>query len=100
MLEYLVDELGMDVNAIDDSIKIADDGRGQTGRSLNYAIMYGHVEEIKWLLHRGANPDAKTPLGLSARDYAKILPPSHELYRLLVQPKDQDGDQRIVNQEL
>lgn len=82
MLEYLVG-LGLDVNASDDAIKIADDGRGQHGTPLQYADMWGRVEEAKWLLSKGADPDKKTPYGISARDRAKRLPPKHELAILL-----------------
>ncbi|KAF2735294.1 ankyrin, partial [Polyplosphaeria fusca] len=55
MLEYLLG-LGLDINAMDDAIKIADDGRGQHGTPLQYAVMWGRVEEAKWLLERGADP--------------------------------------------
>jgi ankyrin repeat protein len=90
MLEYLVDEVGIDANALDDAIKIADDGRGQTGTPLNYAVKYGHVEEVKWLLDRGADPDTKTPWGASARLYASRLPPDHAVSVLLaeLEPKN------------
>jgi ankyrin repeat protein len=90
MLEYLVDELGIDVNALDDAIKIADDGRGQTGTPLHYAIKCGLIEEVRWFLSRGANPDAKTPWGISARDRAKRLPPDHAIYVLFaeLEPKN------------
>jgi ankyrin repeat protein len=79
MMEYLVGTLGMDVNAMDDPIKIAPDGRGQRGTPLMYAVYWGRVEEAKWLLSNGADPDRKTPWGSSARDLAKRLPPIHEL---------------------
>jgi ankyrin repeat protein len=79
MLEYLVDELGIDVNALDDAIKISDDGRGQTGTTLHYAVECGHVEEVKWLLGRGADPDVKRPWGISPRDFAGRLPPGHAI---------------------
>jgi ankyrin repeat protein len=77
VLEYLVDELGIDVNALDDAIKIANDGHGQKGTPLHYAVQCGHVEEVKWLLGRGTDPDAKTPWSISARDYANRLLPGH-----------------------
>lgn len=79
MLEYLVDELGIDVNALDDAVKIADDGRGQTGTPLHYAVKYGHIEEVKWHLGRGTDPDTKTPWGISARYQANYLPPGHAI---------------------
>ncbi|KAF1967209.1 ankyrin [Bimuria novae-zelandiae CBS 107.79] len=90
MLEYLVDELGIDVNAMDDAIKIYDQGQGQTGTPLYYAVKCGHFEEVKWLLDRGADPDLKTTWGgYSARDQAKILPPGHAIRVLFedLQPK-------------
>ena len=48
MMEYLVDELGMDVNAQDDGIMIAPSGLGQKGTPLAYAIYWKRVEEAKW----------------------------------------------------
>jgi ankyrin repeat protein len=94
MLEYLVDQLGIDVNALDDAIKLAPDGRGQTGTPLHYAVKCGHVEEVKWLLKRGADPDTKTPWGISARDQAITLPPGHAVSVLLAQlrPKSRRED--------
>lgn len=79
MMEYLVCTLGLDVNAMDDAIKIAPDGRGQRGTPLMYAVHWGRVEEAKWLLEHGADPDLKTPWGISARDMAKRLPSTSEL---------------------
>jgi ankyrin repeat protein len=79
MLEYLVDELGLDVNALDDAIKIVEDGRGRTGTPLHYAIKCGHVEEVKWLLGRGVEPDRKPPWGVSPRDQANRFPPGHAI---------------------
>ncbi|KAF2277837.1 ankyrin [Westerdykella ornata] len=78
MLEYLVG-LGLDINAMDD----ADDGLGQHGTPLQHAVTWRRVEEAKWLLDRGADPDKKNPWGISARDQVKRLPPSHELAILL-----------------
>lgn len=86
MLEYLVG-LGLDINAMDDAIKICDDGRGQRGSPLMYAIVYGRVEEARWLLEHGADPDLKTPYGVSAKDRAKIHPAEHELWTLLRDPR-------------
>ncbi|KAF2108166.1 ankyrin repeat-containing domain protein [Lophiotrema nucula] len=79
MLEYLVG-LGLDVNAMDDAIKVADDdaGRGQWGSPLQYSIKWGRVEEARWLLDHGADPDLKTPWGGSPRDRVKRrFPPDH-----------------------
>jgi ankyrin repeat protein len=82
MLEYLVG-LGLDVNAVDDAIKIADDGRGQHGAPLEYAVMWGRVREARWLLEHGADPDKKT-WGRSARDRVNSpnLPSDHGLKAL------------------
>jgi hypothetical protein len=83
MLEYLVG-LGLDINAMDDAIKIADDGRGQRGTPLHYAIVWGRVEETKWLLEHGADPDKKPTWGISARDRAKKkYPAEHKILMLL-----------------
>ncbi|KAH8726150.1 ankyrin repeat-containing domain protein [Phaeosphaeriaceae sp. PMI808] len=82
MLEYLVG-LGLDVNAMDDAIKIADDGRGQVGTPLQYAVLWGRMEEAKWLLDRGADPDKKTPYGISARDRVKKFAAEDKLAILL-----------------
>jgi hypothetical protein len=85
MLEYLVDELGIDVNTLDDAIKLANDGRGHTGPPLHCAIKCGHVEEVQWLLDRGANPHAKTPWSISAIDYKNRLPPGHAIRVVLTE---------------
>ena len=85
MLKYLVDELGLDVNSVDDAIAFSTDGRGQMGTPLHYAIECGHVEEVKWLLSRGADPDLKPSWGISARDSAKRLPPSHAISALFAE---------------
>lgn len=66
MMEYLV-SLGLDVDAMDDAIKIAEDDRGQHGMPLQYAIRHGRMEEAECLLKNGANPD-KGSHGSTARD--------------------------------
>lgn len=83
MLEYLVG-LGLDTNGMDDAIKIADDGRGQHGSPLHYAVLWGRVKEAKWLLEHGADPDKKAAWGISARDQAKKkYPAEHDMSVLL-----------------
>ncbi|CAO2658406.1 Nn.00g061290.m01.CDS01 [Neocucurbitaria sp. VM-36] len=82
MLEYLVG-LGLDVNSLDDAITIGVDGRGRIGTPLHYAVRWGRVEEAKWLLAKGADPDKMSSYGFSARDEAKRLLPQHELAVLL-----------------
>ncbi|KAF1830508.1 ankyrin [Decorospora gaudefroyi] len=82
MLEYLVG-LGLDVNALDDARTIPEDARGRTGTPLTYAIQWSRVEEARWLLEHGADPDKKSTFGWSARDQAKSMargmPPDHEM---------------------
>lgn len=82
MLEYLV-RLGLDVNSMDDAITIPANGRGRVGTPLQYAVLWGRVEEAKWLLNKGADPDKTSSSGSSARSRAKRLPPNHELSILL-----------------
>jgi len=82
MLEYLVG-LGLDVNALDTGETTAPDGRGRTGTPLQYDVLWGCVEEAKWLLDRGADPDKTSCFGVSARDRAKRLPLGHEISVLL-----------------
>lgn len=71
MMEYLLG-LGLDINAMDDAIEIAPDGRGQVGTPLQYAVLWHRVEEAKWLLGRGADPD-KQAHSISARDRVNRL---------------------------
>ncbi|KAF2820610.1 ankyrin [Ophiobolus disseminans] len=85
MLEYLVDELGIDVNALDTAIEIAPDGRGQTGTPLHYAIKFGNVEIVKWLLNKGTDPDKKLPWGRSARELVNRVPPGHAICALFAE---------------
>jgi ankyrin repeat protein len=93
MMRYLVEELGLDINAVDDAIKIADDGRGQVGTPLQYAIRFGRVEEAKWLLAKGADPDKRNQSGRSAREDAERLPEGYELKELLRNAGRQRGQQ-------
>jgi ankyrin repeat protein len=83
MMRYLVEDLGLDINAVDDAIKIADDGREQVGTPLQYAIRFSRVEEAKWLLAKGADPDKRNQSGRSAREDAERLPEGYELKDLL-----------------
>ncbi|KAF1999813.1 ankyrin [Amniculicola lignicola CBS 123094] len=82
MLRYLLG-LGLDINGMDDAIKIGDDGRGQRGSPLMYAIYWGRTIEAKWLLEHGADPDRKTPWGISARDQVRRYPAEHRMSVLL-----------------
>lgn len=66
-----------------DAITIEADGRGRIGTPLQYAVMWGRVEEAKWLLDKGADPDKTSSYGTSARDRLKRLRPDHELSILL-----------------
>jgi ankyrin repeat protein len=83
MLQYLV-ELGIDINALDDAIPSPQNIGRHHGTPLSYTVMLGRVEETKWLLAKGADPDKKSSYGFSARDEAKSFPPSHELAVLLL----------------
>ncbi|KAF2732144.1 ankyrin [Polyplosphaeria fusca] len=56
MLEYL-DGFGLDVNALDDGVFL---GWHQRGTPLHYAVMWGNVEEAKWLIGKGADPDKRS----------------------------------------
>jgi ankyrin repeat protein len=82
MLEYLVG-LGIDINAMDDKIRTTGYGCPYDGTPLSYAVKWVCVEETKWLLEHGADPDKKSVQGFSARDQAKMLPRNHELALLL-----------------
>jgi hypothetical protein len=79
---YLVG-LGLDINTLDDANMTSGDYSRRQGTPLVYAIRWGRVEEAKWLLANGADPDKKSTYGLSARDEARSLPPNHELAVLL-----------------
>lgn len=70
MLKYLLG-LGLDPNAIDDGIRVAEDRRGQHGSPLQYAIIWGRREEAKWLLEHGADPDRVILFGWSTREHVK-----------------------------
>ncbi|KAH7083451.1 ankyrin repeat-containing domain protein [Paraphoma chrysanthemicola] len=83
MLEYLVNDLGFDVNGMDDMIEITSGGRACDGTPLSYAVRGGCVEEAQWLLAHGADPDIKSNFGISARMHAQRLPRDHELVALL-----------------
>ncbi|KAF2004145.1 hypothetical protein P154DRAFT_519695 [Amniculicola lignicola CBS 123094] len=78
MLEYLYG-FGLDINGIDNTLKISDDGRAQTGSPLMYAVNWGRVEEARWLLEHGADPERRTPWGASARGNLRWCPAKDEL---------------------
>lgn len=87
MLEYLLG-LGVDINGMDDPMRLANDGRGRSGSPLHYALEYsGDREVIKWLLEHGADPHLKTPWGgMSPRERAERFSPSDpEVLALLQQ---------------
>ncbi|ORX94100.1 ankyrin repeat-containing domain protein [Clohesyomyces aquaticus] len=77
MMEYLIG-LGVDVNGLDQKSNHA-----QYGTPLQCAIKWGKVEEGKWLLRNGADPDKKSQWGSSARDYAARWAKYNELGTLL-----------------
>ncbi|KAF2036802.1 ankyrin [Setomelanomma holmii] len=82
MLEYLVG-LGIDVNAMDDAIRTEGYGCAYDGTPLSYAVKWGGVEETRWLLQHGADPDKKSIYGVSAKDQAMRLPSDHLVAVLL-----------------
>jgi hypothetical protein len=67
MLEYLLG-LGLDINAEDGVGDAVIRGGGRQGSPLQYAVVWGRVEEARWLLDKGADPDRKSRFGVSARD--------------------------------
>lgn len=85
MLNYLVNELDLDINAMDDIVRVAPDGRGQLGTPLDYATRHRNVAEVRWLLEYGPNPDLTGPFERTARDRAKKeLGPNHEIVTMLL----------------
>lgn len=75
MMEYLVDEVGLDVNGNDDAIALGQWANGENagcrGTPLMYAVLWRKHEEARWLVSRGADPDMAQPGtgGSSCRDY-------------------------------
>jgi ankyrin repeat protein len=57
MLQYLVEELNLDINGLDYALTIPEDCRGREGTPLHYALYMGNYEVAKWLLEHGADPD-------------------------------------------
>lgn len=82
MMEYLLG-LGLDVNAIDDAARRGAGGQGQYGTPLHYAVRWGRVEEARWLLDNGADPDKRSPSGITARDWVNRRAAETELANLL-----------------
>ncbi|KAH7068647.1 ankyrin repeat-containing domain protein [Paraphoma chrysanthemicola] len=82
MLEYLTG-LGLDINAMDDVIESSGYGMRPEGTPLSHAVKRHRIEEVKWLLAHGADPDKKSIYGISARDRVKRLPRDHDLVALL-----------------
>ncbi|KAH7083461.1 ankyrin repeat-containing domain protein, partial [Paraphoma chrysanthemicola] len=81
MLEYLL-SLGLDVNALDDDI-VQTHMSYHWGTPLHYAARRRNVEEARWLLDHGADPNKPTIFGITPRDMVNRLSPDHELVRLL-----------------
>lgn len=72
MLPFLVDELGLDVNAID--IEREREPPGHYGTPLCYAVYEKGVAVVKWLLSKGANPqDDAAESRTNAVNLAKAL---------------------------
>ncbi|KAG6989871.1 hypothetical protein G7Y79_00062g093490 [Physcia stellaris] len=71
MLEYLINEEGLDVNQLDANESLPD----HPGTPIMYAIHdKGGAHVVKWLLDHGANPRIKTPeFGLDALGFAEML---------------------------
>ena len=63
MMAYLV-SLGVDVNGDDDVM-----GPARKGTPLLYAALWRRVEEARWLLERGADPDKRMTWGNTPREY-------------------------------
>ncbi|KAF2036803.1 ankyrin [Setomelanomma holmii] len=80
MLEYLV-ELRLDINALDDDV-VQTTSSSHWGTPLHYAVRRRHIEEVKWLLDHGADPDKPTFFGTTPRSAVKRLGPDHELAAL------------------
>jgi hypothetical protein len=61
MMEFLVEEIGIDVNANDDVVSLGTlpDGtkHGCLGTPLMYARRWGRTEEADWLIAHGADPN-------------------------------------------
>lgn len=63
MMAYLV-SLGVDINGNDDVM-----GPARKGTPLLYAALWQRVEEARWLLERGADPDRRMTWGNTPREY-------------------------------
>ncbi|KAH7148330.1 ankyrin repeat-containing domain protein [Dactylonectria macrodidyma] len=69
MLRFLVDNLGLDVNAYDAKIAVYQE---EFGTPLHYAASRECGEAVvKWLLNRGAKPTIKNKQGVDVEDHAK-----------------------------
>ncbi|KAF1988306.1 ankyrin [Aulographum hederae CBS 113979] len=65
MIEYLIDEVGVDVNGLDDV-----DGNYGVGTPLHMCARWGRVEEAKVLIARGADVGRPSKWGGSVREEA------------------------------
>ena len=57
MLEYLVEELKLDINGSDNALTIPEECRGREGTPLHYALHNRKYETSRWLLEHGADPN-------------------------------------------
>ena len=68
MLEYLAG-LGLDIDALDDDLGPSYCSSGARGTPLQHAVMWGRINEAKWLMQNGADPDKIGGWGISVRQY-------------------------------
>ncbi|KAH7050058.1 hypothetical protein B0J12DRAFT_663101 [Macrophomina phaseolina] len=72
MLEILVKHSLEDINDMPAPDEERSDGeRGTTGTALRTAARLGHVETVKYLLDKGADPGLRDARGRTARELAK-----------------------------
>lgn len=84
MLEYLVHEVGIDVNEV---VDVGYDPRyveggpllgflspHHVGTPLHYTIKFPSLEGLMWLLDKGANPAVENHQGVNAVEYARMMP--------------------------
>jgi ankyrin repeat protein len=57
MLEYLIEELKIDINELDDALRIPEECCGREGTPLHWALKNQKYETAKWLLEHGADPN-------------------------------------------